>query len=145
MGVVMRQVVIALVSGVIFGAGLALSGMMDPLRVRGFLDILGDWDPTLAFVMGGAMAVMLVAWLVQKGMEKPHAHHSFSLPGTTRIDARLVGGAVVFGIGWGLSGLCPGPGISSLVINPMPALTFVAAMVVGMGLFHIADRISMRE
>ncbi|HSG34697.1 MAG TPA: YeeE/YedE family protein [Sphingomonadaceae bacterium] len=141
----MRQPLIALVSGVLFGAGLALSGMMDPARVRGFLDLFGQWDPTLAFVMGGALAVMFVAWLVQKRMEKPLAHDRFNLPGTMTIDARLVGGSALFGIGWGLAGLCPGPAIASLVVNPAPALIFALAMFAGMGLFHLADRISMKN
>ena len=141
----MRQVIIALIAGTIFGAGLAISGMMDPLRVRGFLDVFGNWDPTLGFVMGGAMAVMFFGWLIQKRMAKPAAHHTFNLPGTTHIDKRLVGGSVLFGLGWGLAGLCPGPGIASIVVNPGAALTFIVAMVAGMGLFHIADRISMRE
>lgn len=140
----MRLTLIALVSGTLFGAGLALSGMMDPARVRGFLDVFGTWDPTLAFVMGGALAVMFAAWLVQKRMEKPAAAERFSLPGTTRIDTRLVSGSALFGIGWGLAGLCPGPGVASLAVNPGPASMFVAAMAAGMALFHLADRLSLR-
>ena len=139
----MRQVLVALVSGTIFGAGLALSGMMDPARVRGFLDPFGAWDPTLAFVMGGALAVMFAAWLVQKRMQKPAAAERFSLPGTTMIDARLVSGSALFGVGWGLAGLCPGPGLASLATAPAPALIFVAAMAAGMALFHLADRLSL--
>jgi uncharacterized membrane protein YedE/YeeE len=140
----MRQTLIALVSGVLFGAGLALSGMMDPLRVRGFLDLFGQWDPTLLFVMGGAMAVMFIAWTIQKRLEKPAAADRFSLPGTMKIDARLVSGSALFGIGWGLAGLCPGPGLASLVINPAPAAIFVAAMAAGMLLFRLADQASIR-
>lgn len=140
----MRQLVVAFASGVLFGAGLAVSGMMDPSRVRGFLDFFGTWDPTLAFVMGGAMAVMAIAWLIQRRLEKPAFSHGFNLPGTTHIDRRLVLGSVIFGIGWGLAGLCPGPGLASLAINPLPALTFVVAMAIGMGLFHLLDGFGSR-
>jgi len=136
----MRQAAIALLSGVLFGSGLAISGMMDPSRVRGFLDIAGDWDPTLAFVLGGATIVMAVAWLVQRRMARPIADANFALPGTDLIDRRLILGAALFGIGWGLAGLCPGPGIASLAVNPMPAGVFVASMIVGMTIFKaVAD------
>ena len=136
----MMRAVLALVSGAIFGAGLALSGMMNPARVRGFLDLFGDWDPTLAFVMGGAMLVMGVAWVIQRRMAAPLNGPSFHLPGTALIDRRLIGGAVLFGIGWGLAGLCPGPAIASLGTAFVPALIFVAAMLAGMGLFRLTDR-----
>ena len=136
----MMRAFLALVSGAIFGAGLALSGMMNPARVRGFLDLFGDWDPTLAFVMGGAMLVMAVAWIVQRRMAAPAAGSDFHLPGTAPVDARLIGGAVLFGIGWGLAGLCPGPAIASLGTALAPAAIFVAAMLAGMGLFKLTDR-----
>ena len=136
----MMRAILALVSGAIFGAGLALSGMMNPARVRGFLDLFGDWDPTLAFVMGGAMLVMGVAWMIQRRMAAPLNGPSFHLPGTALIDRRLIGGAVLFGIGWGLAGLCPGPAIASLGTAFVPALIFVAAMLAGMGLFRLTDR-----
>ena len=136
----MVRAILALVSGAIFGAGLALSGMMNPARVRGFLDLFGDWDPTLAFVMGGAMLVMGVAWVIQRRMAAPLNGPSFHLPGTALIDRRLIGGAVLFGIGWGLAGLCPGPAIASLGTAFVPALIFVAAMLAGMGLFRLTDR-----
>lgn len=138
----MRQAVIALISGIIFGAGLALSGMMDPLRVRGFLDIAGNWDPTLAFVMGGAVLVMAIAWAVQRGMARPLADSEFHLPGTSRIDGRLLGGAALFGIGWGIAGLCPGPAIASLAASPAPAAIFIAAMIAGMVLVRLRERYS---
>jgi uncharacterized membrane protein YedE/YeeE len=94
--------------------------------------------------MGGALAVMFVAWLLQRRMERPAAAERFSLPGTMTIDLRLVSGSALFGIGWGLAGLCPGPALASLVINPGPAFLFVAAMVAGMALFHLADRLSLK-
>ncbi len=130
---------IGLVSGLLFGAGLALSGMMDPARVRGFLDIAGHWDPTLAFVMGGAVVVMGLAWTLQRRMHRPAACEEFALPGTRLIDARLIGGSALFGVGWGLGGLCPGPAIASLPFHPLSAGVFVAAMLVGMFAFRLAD------
>ncbi|MFZ1742554.1 MAG: DUF6691 family protein [Pontixanthobacter sp.] len=136
----MKRSLIALVSGTIFGLGLALSGMMDPLRVRGFLDIFGAWDPTLAFVMGGAMLVMAAAWLIQKRMHTPMVCDEFSLPGTKLIDAKLIGGAAMFGIGWGIAGLCPGPAIASLATNFMPAAVFVFAMLAGMAAHRLVER-----
>ena len=134
------KALLALLSGLLFGAGLALSGMMDPSRVRGFLDVGGAWDPTLAFVMFGAVLVMAVAWLIQRTMARPLADAAFHLPGTRLIDARLLAGAGLFGVGWGLAGLCPGPAIASLVTHPLPALVFVAAMAAGMALLRLADR-----
>ena len=126
---------VALLSGTLFGAGLALSGMMDPARVRGFLDILGAWDPTLAFVMGGAVIVVEGAWAIQRRMAGPALDTTFQLPGTKKLDARLIGGSALFGAGWGRAGLCPGPGIASLTPSPLPAATFVFAMIAGMALY----------
>ena len=133
----MKQV-LALVAGVIFGIGLTLSGMIDPARVRGFLDLFGDWDPTLAFVMGGALIVMAAAWVVQYRMTRPLADTTFHLPPTHRLDAKLLGGAVLFGAGWGLGGLCPGPAVASLGTAPLAAIgTFMAAMLAGMALHKL--------
>lgn len=134
----MRQILVALLAGALFGAGLAYSGMADPARVQGFLDLFGHWDPTLAFVMGGAMIPMAVAWLIQRRLDKPFADAHFSLPGTSLIDRNLVIGAVLFGSGWGISGLCPGPGLANLALNPLPALAFVVALLAGM----IAHRVT---
>ena len=128
--------IIAAIAGVLFGAGLAVSGMMDPAKVRGFLDIFGNWDPTLAFVMGGATLVMGIAWLIQRRFDRPLADSRFHLPKTIGIDRRLVGGSALFGIGWGLAGLCPGPGLASLATRPLPAAIFVAAMIAGMAVFR---------
>jgi uncharacterized protein len=122
----------SLVSGLLFGMGLTVSGMTDPQRVRGFLDVFGDWDPTLAFVMGGAVLVMAVAWRLQARMAKPIFGQAFSLPDRSDLDPRLLTGAVVFGIGWGIAGLCPGPAVASLALSPGHAIPFVAAMLVGM-------------
>lgn len=131
---------VALVSGSLFGFGLALSGMMNPARVRGFLDIFGVWDPTLAFVMAGALIVMGMAWRIQPRMHRPVACEDFSLPGTKLIDAKLLGGSALFGIGWGLGGLCPGPAIASLAVNFNHVILFVIAMAAGMVVFRLTER-----
>jgi uncharacterized membrane protein YedE/YeeE len=132
---------LSLLAGVVFGIGLTLSGMTDPSRVRGFLDLFGDWDPTLAFVMGGAIPVMAVAWLVQARMSKPAADTAFFLPGTTKLDSKLAIGAILFGVGWGLAGLCPGPAITSLATasSITSVGTFVVAMIVGMLLHRLVE------
>jgi uncharacterized membrane protein YedE/YeeE len=127
----LRKLLPPLASGFLFGMGLTVSGMTDPQRVRGFLDIFGEWDPTLAFVMGGAVLVMAIAWRLQARMAKPVFGEKFSLPDRTDIDPRLLTGAVVFGIGWGVAGLCPGPGVASLALSPVHAIPFVAAMLTG--------------
>lgn len=136
----MRQGAIALAAGLLFGAGLAVSGMADPQRVQAFLDLGGDWDPTLAFVMGGAMLVMVVAWAIQRRMAAPVAAGKFDLPATNRIDARLAIGALIFGAGWGIGGLCPGPAIADLAIAPVQAAMFIAAMLAGMAIHRFTTR-----
>lgn len=127
-----RDVLVPLASGTIFGAGLTIGGMTDPARVRGFLDLFGAWDPTLAFVMGGAVLVMAVAWFIQRRMPRPVVADSFSLPDRSDLTASLVGGSALFGIGWGIAGLCPGPGLAALAIAPASAAIFVVAMLAGM-------------
>ena len=131
---------LALLAGLLFGAGLAVSGMSDPARVQSFLDLAGAWDPTLAFVMGGAMIPMALAWLVQKRMAKPVAATSFDLPGTSVIDRKLAIGALLFGAGWGIGGLCPGPALADLAIAPDKAILFVLAMLGGMVLHKTTSR-----
>ena len=133
----MRQTLIALFAGALFGAGLAWSGMADPRRVQGFLDIFGDWDLTLAFVMGGALVPMGIAWLIQKRMTKPFADARFSLPETAKLDAPLAVGAILFGAGWGIGGLCPGPAIADIAIAPGGATIFVLAMLGGMTVHRV--------
>ncbi len=127
-----RVIWIALLSGLLFGAGLALSGMADPSRVRAFLDVAGQWDPTLGFVMGGAMLPMIVAWRLEARLDRPLVNSSLHLPSTTGVDRKLIGGAALFGVGWGIAGLCPGPAITGLAARPLPAAAFVAAMLGGM-------------
>lgn len=121
-----------LISGLLFGAGLALGGMTDPARVRGFLDIFGNWDPTLAFVMGAALVVMMFAWRFVPHMQHPLFAEKFALPDRNDLTPRLIGGSMLFGMGWGVAGLCPGPGFAVLAIAPLEAATFVAALLVGM-------------
>lgn len=129
---ILRRILPPLASGTLFGAGLAISGMTDPARVRGFLDVFGNWDPTLVFVMGGAVMVMALAWRIQRGMRRPLFGEKFSLPDRRDLDGRLIGGAVLFGIGWGVAGLCPGPAVASLALSPGSVLPFVGAMLAGM-------------
>lgn len=135
----MMRLIVALLSGSLFGAGLAYSGMSDPQRVQGFLDLFGNWDPTLAFVMGGAMIPMAFAWMIQRRIEKPLADQRFSLPATTTIDRKLAMGGILFGVGWGIGGLCPGPAIADLALNPLPALAFVGAMMAGMVMHRVTS------
>lgn len=131
-----RAAGVALVAGVIFAAGLTLGGMTDPRKVQGFLDIggvfSGRWDPSLAFVMGGALLVSLIAFATVKTREMPWASAKFTLPARRDVDIRLVLGAVLFGIGWGIAGFCPGPAFASLLSGGAGVLYFVAAMLVGM-------------
>ncbi|WP_374391825.1 DUF6691 family protein [Sphingopyxis sp.] len=136
----MIRLLTALAAGALFGAGLALSGMADPQRVRAFLDVFGAWDPTLAFVMGGALVPMTLAWAVQRRAARPVFADSFDLPATRGIDAPLVVGAMLFGIGWGLSGLCPGPAIAGLAIAPASAFAAVIAIVGGMLVHRLTRR-----
>ena len=129
---VARRILPPLASGLLFGAGLTVSGMTDPERVRGFLDIFGTWDPTLVFVMGGGVMVMALAWRIRARLAKPVFGEKFSLPDRSDLDARLIMGSALFGIGWGLAGLCPGPAVASLALSPMKVAPFVIAMLVGM-------------
>ena len=131
--------VIALVCGTVFGAGLTIGGMTDPARVRGFLDLFGDWDPTLAFVMGGALLVMAIAWRFVPGMARPLFEDGFHLPTKSDLDGKLLGGAALFGIGWGVAGLCPGPGFAALAIEPLSAAVFVIAMIAGMLIVRLTE------
>ncbi len=119
-------------AGLLFGVGLLVSGMTDPNRVRGFLDVAGAWDPSLAFVMGGALLVHAAAyrWITRLG--RPLLADRFHIPTRTSIDGRLVAGAAIFGVGWGLSGICPGPAVVNLGVGASGAAIFALAGVVGM-------------
>lgn len=135
---------VALVSGLLFGLGLAISGMMDPVKVLGFLDVAGRWDPSLAFVLGGAVGVSAIGYVVAARMAKPAMASRFDIPTTRTVDARLVGGATLFGIGWGLVGLCPGPALAALTLGLPSIGVFVVAMFVGMVLFRLTPGMTPR-
>lgn len=123
--------VLGLLSGALFGAGLHISGMTNTARVRGFLDFAGDWDPTLAFVMGGAILPMALAWRLTQ-YRAPLAGGRFPGPPGTELTRSLILGSVLFGIGWGLVGLCPGPALASISYGGWPGLIFLTAMLAGM-------------
>lgn len=125
------RAVLALISGALFGAGLHISGMTDTTRVRGFLDIAGDWDPTLAFVMGGAILPMVLAWRLTRG-RTPLTAVAFPAPPSNALSRPLVFGSILFGIGWGLVGLCPGPALASLSYGGWQGAVFLMAMLAGM-------------
>lgn len=133
----MRRMIVALVSGALFGVGLAVSGMANPAKVIGFLDVAGDWDPTLAFVMGGAVLVTLVAFRFVLSRKRPVLDEGFSVPDRTDVDGRLLGGASLFGVGWGLSGFCPGPAVVALSTGLPAVFAFFASMLAGMGLYAL--------
>jgi uncharacterized membrane protein YedE/YeeE len=131
----------AFLAGLVFGIGLILSGMTDPGKVIGFLDIAGNWDPSLAFVMGGAVLVGFFAFAIARRRTRNFLGGAMHLPGRGDIDARLVGGSVVFGIGWGLAGFCPGPALVSFGSGQDQAAVFVASMLLGMLAYAAAERL----
>ena len=126
-------------AGLLFGLGLAISGMTDPARVLGFLDIAGAWDPTLIFVLGAAVGTTFVGYRLVFARGTPLFSTKFQLPTKQELDAKLLGGAALFGVGWGLSGYCPGPAIASMGGLTLPLLALLAAMVLG---WFIAQRIA---
>jgi len=127
----------SLLAGTVFGIGLAISGMMNPAKVLGFLDIAGAWNPTLAFVMGGALLVAAPGFVLMRRRGQTAFGGKLELPSRTDIDARLISGAALFGAGWGLGGLCPGPAIAGLATGVSGIYVFVVAMVAGMLLFRV--------
>jgi uncharacterized membrane protein YedE/YeeE len=135
---------VAFVAGLVFGLGLLLSGMADPAKVLGFLDLAGAWDPSLMFVMGGAVGVGVVAFAVARRRPRSLLGEPMQLPTKTRLDRRLVAGAALFGAGWGLAGFCPGPAIVALGLGEAKAVVFVAAMLAGMGLFEFVGVLRRR-
>lgn len=135
------SLVLAAIIGALFGAGLIVSGMTDPARIVGFLDPLRGWDPTLAFVMGGAVIVYTIGFrLIRRHRDDPWFDVRFHLPTRRDIDPQLIAGAALFGIGWGLGGLCPGPGIVAAASGSVPAIAFVLAMLAGMYAQHRTAR-----
>ena len=136
----MKQRGMEFLVGLLFGLGLIVAGMTDPGKVIGFLDLAGAWDPSLAFVMGGAIAVGFFAFALARKRTTNFLGGALHLPKSTQIDKRLVLGGLTFGAGWGLAGFCPGPGIVSMASGEVKAVVFVAAMIVGMVLYEVADR-----
>ena len=128
------------VVGLLFGLGLLLSGMTDPGKVLGFLDLIGPWDPSLALVMGGAIAIGVIAFALAKKRTVSFLGGAMRLPMSSEIDRRLIVGAAMFGAGWGLAGFCPGPALVSLASGQPKAAIFVVAMLVGMFAFELIDR-----
>jgi len=131
----------AFLVGLIFGIGLILSGMTDPGKVLGFLDLFGLWDPSLAFVMGGAILVGLIAFTVAKKRTTSMLGDAMQLPTARHVDKRLILGSLAFGVGWGLAGFCPGPAIVSVGAGEIKAVVFVLAMLAGMLVFGWIERI----
>lgn len=129
----------AFIVGLVFGIGLIVSGMTDPSKVLGFLDLAGNWDPSLAFVMGGAILVGLLAFRFAGRRERSLLGEPMRLPSATRIDRRLVLGSLAFGAGWGLAGYCPGPALASLASGSVKPLIFTLAMLAGMAVFELIE------
>ena len=135
------NLVTAFLAGLLFGAGLILSGMSNPAKVLAFLDVAGQWDPSLLFVLLGAVLVAAVAFRVARTRVRPLFGSAIHVPGAGRIDVPLVLGSVTFGVGWGLVGYCPGPALTALAVGGRSTLLFVAAMVAGMAVFETVERI----
>lgn len=136
----MGRILVSLASGLIFGLGLVVSQMVNPQKVLAFLDIAGNWDPSLAFVMGAAIPVAALGFALAKRRRAPLCAAAFSGPTKTTVDSRLVIGSLIFGTGWGLVGFCPGPVLAATLLAGAPALVFLVAMLAGMAAFTIADR-----
>ena len=134
------SVFFALLAGATFGIGLILSGMANPAKVLGFLDLAGTWDPSLAFVMGGAILVGVFAFAFARKRTTSLLGLPMRMPTATGVDRRLVGGSLLFGVGWGIAGFCPGPALVALGMGEHKAVVFVAAMLAGMALFELWDR-----
>ena len=136
----MKESIAALLAGVLFGIGLAVSGMLIPDKVLNFLDVAGHWDPSLALVMGGALMVTIPGYYLVTRKSRPVLAESFSLPSATAIDGRLLLGAAMFGAGWGLSGLCPAPALVNITTGLVDVLVFVGGMLAGMLLHKLTQR-----
>lgn len=136
----MKSLLASLLAGLLFGLGLIVSGMANPEKVLGFLDIAGLWDPSLAFVMGGAVIVGTLAFAVARRRTLSFLGLDFRVPGSNRIDKRLVLGSLVFGIGWGIAGFCPGPGLVAMGAGEPKGIVFALSMVAGMAVFELIER-----
>lgn len=134
----------SLVAGLMFGLGLIIAGMTDPARVLGFLDLAGAWDPSLAFVMAGAIAIGAIAFGVARGWSASLLGLQMRIPSARHLDRRLIGGSLLFGVGWGIAGLCPGPALVTVGMGDPKGVLFFAAMLAGMGLFELTERLTRR-
>jgi hypothetical protein len=135
----MPALLLALAAGLMFGLGLTVSGLVNPARVLGFLDITGDWNPTLALVLGGAVVVASAGFALARRRATPLLEATFHAPARTGSYGRLIGGALIFGVGWGMVGYCPGPALAALALGRWETLLFVLAMLAGMVLFEIVE------
>ena len=140
----MSVIVVSLLSGLVFGIGLIVSGMANPAKVLGFLDLAGRWDPSLALVMAGAIAVGVMAFVVAHRRTVSFLRQEMRVPADRHVDRRLVGGSILFGIGWGIAGFCPGPGLVALGMGELKAAVFVLAMLAGMSAFELLERRSAK-
>lgn len=135
-----RAIASAFLTGLLFGLGLILAGMANPAKVLAFLDLAGDWDPSLALVMAGAVAVAAVGFALARGRTRPWFGDAMQIPTNRKLDRRLILGSLGFGVGWGLAGFCPGPALVALGTGSVKAVVFVAAMLAGMALFERLER-----
>lgn len=134
------SIITSFLAGLVFGLGLIVSGMADPAKVLGFLDLAGAWDPSLAFVMGGAIGVGVVAFFFARKRTVSFLGAEMKMPTARHIDRRLVLGSLTFGVGWGVAGFCPGPGLVAFGMGEVKAAVFVAAMLTGMAIFELIER-----
>lgn len=138
----MMRMLTSLIAGLVFGIGLIISGMTNPAKVLGFLDLTGLWDPSLALVMGGAIAVGVLAFQIARKRSKSLLGDPMRLPSATQVDRRLLLGGLAFGVGWGLAGFCPGPALASLATGGVKPAIFTAAMIAGMVIYELLERAS---
>jgi hypothetical protein len=131
-----KSLFLSFLSGFIFSIGLGISGMTNPDKVKGFLDILGQWQIDLAFVMGSALVINFISYQIVKKMKKPLFEKSFSIPNNKNIDFKLIGGSSIFGLGWGISGFCPGPALASLPTLKIEVILFVISMIIGFIIYN---------
>lgn len=136
------RIITSLLAGLVFGIGLIISGMTNPAKVLGFLDLAGLWDPSLALVMGGAIAVGVVAFQIARKRSKSLLGDPMRLPSATQVDRRLLLGGLAFGVGWGLAGFCPGPALASLASGGAKPAIFTVAMLAGMVIYELVERAS---
>lgn len=136
----MKYSLASLFAGLVFGIGLIASGMANPEKVLGFLDLAGSWDPSLAFVMGGAILVGVFAFAIARKRTLSFLGFDIKMPASAHIDKRLILGGLMFGVGWGIAGFCPGPGLVALGAGEIKAAVFVAAMIAGMAIFEVIER-----